>query len=163
MKNTKNFIIATLSIILVGLVVFISTKLTAPKEVNTNNTLSSPIVMGDSLYTLSKVYVNNGIFSSEYHLIFTGKIPAETAKDLASMKALASPSPSPFITYSIKGTEHNLKTDKFEFTHVNDDFNLEYFYNKAPKNASKMTVTLTYKNKAGEDVTFTTPSIELKK
>jgi len=163
MKNTKNFIIATLSIILVGLVVFISTKLTAPKEVNTNNILSSPIVMGDSLYTLSKVYVNNGIFSSEYHLIFTGKIPAETAKDLASMKAFATPSPAPFITYSIKGAEHNLKTDNFAFTHVNDDFKLEYTYNKVPKDTNRITVTLTYKNKAGEDVTFTTPPIEIKK
>jgi len=162
MKNIKSFIIATLSIILVGSVVFIGTKLTTPKEVNTNNILSSPIVMGDSLYTLSKVSVSNSIFSSKYHLIFTGKIPAETAKDLDSMKALATPSPTPFITYSIKGAEHNLKTDEFEFTHVNDDFKLEYIYNKVPKDASRITATLTYKNKAGEDVTFTTPPIELK-
>lgn len=118
--------------------------------------------MGDSLYTLSELNIDNNIFNSKYHLVFTGRIPDETVKDLESMKAFISLTPPPYVTFSAEGVEHRLEMDSLVFTHVDDAFKLEYYY-KVPKDAANITVTLTYKNKEGKNAEFTTSPIATRK
>ncbi len=160
MKKTAIIIILILCISLVASLMIFTAGCTPGNNIQEGtNVLSSPIKIGESVYTLSKFNVSD----RKYHLVFTGNVPDEAGKDLATVSSYGSPPKVPYITYNKgDGNEGTIEKCDVAFVTTLSGFEYECFFNNVPKDLNWVTVTFTYKNQAGENVEFTTPKIELK-